>query len=1078
MFRNSRIHLGPWAAVFAVTLWVLASRDLACAQAQNPPQNQPQPKSSNQAQTNDSADPATRDYLSANGLLNRGMNELAVQEYRKFLQAHGNHEKATLARYGLSVALFRLKRFDEAVNELGPLAMISKFEFAPDVELMLGQCQLARQKYAEASAALKSLVAQFPEHELADDGAALLTESQYREGQFKAAVETGDLLMNRWPQSPLRERAEFFAGLARVAQDDQAGAAKAFAGILERFPKGQFADRAALLLAQSLHRGNSLDQAAAQYRAVIDHGTEDQIADAMLGLGTLLQQQNKADEAAQTFDQLIGRFPSGRQAASALVQRGRIAFEKHDTDAAWDALQRATKLEGVPADQAAYWLAKCETARGEFAPAATRLSNAQRDFPESPLQPEISYDRAVALMRAGDSPAALEALKAFRTKFPEHTLAADTLYVQAVIEHQQKHYDASRDACRAFQQKYANHPLAATVAFLAAENEFLAERMPEASEGFASFISKFPKDGQIATAKYRLGTALYRQQKFDEAQRALASVLNGKNTPEAFRRGLLLMGDISFQRDQWANAQKFLDDFLSFGLEQPSADDALLKRGLAVARQGRDDEALMDFAKLIDRFPQSVHRTQAMFERGQILLARKDFDGATQAFNVVLADGKDSRFAPHALNHLASIAMQKQDYAQAAEWYGRVSQAAAGSELEPDAIFQRGQALMAARQFQPAREAFEQLIQRAPKSNLVAQAQAQRAVAISRKGDQAEALKAIDLVQREYASALAPNTLAAIQYEKAWCLRELGRTDEAAQTYRDLIASYQKQQICANAMLELAEIEAAAKRHAEAADLLTRLRALGANGALQISPEIGEPALYRLAVSKYELGKFDETAALCEEFVKQYGASKLLPSAHLFCGEALFKVNKPQPAAAHFKVIVEQFPSDTALGPALLRLGECQATANQWADSEKTFQQYLAKFSDSELWFQAQFGVAWARENQDRRDDAIKDYRSLIERHSGPTAARAQFQIGECLFAKKQFEDAVRELLKVDILYGYAEWSAAALYEAGRCFEELSKPAEARNQFEQVQQKYPETRWAQLAAQRLASLPGRTVPGG
>ena len=108
----------------------------------------------------------------------------------------------------------------------------------------------------------------------------------------------------------------------------------------------------------------------------------------------------------------------------------------------------------------------------------------------------------------------------------------------------------------------------------------------------------------------------------------------------------------------------------------------------------------------------------------------------------------------------------------------------------------------------------------------------------------------------------------------------------------------------------------------------------------------------------------------------------------------------------------------------------------------------------------------------------MQAYQVVVDRHQGPTAARAQFQIGECLFAKGQYDKAVRELLKVDILYDYPQWSAAALYEAGRCFEKLAKTVEARNQFKQVADEYKDTRWAQLAAERLAvnaagSLPGR-----
>jgi len=175
--------------------------------------------------------------------------------------------------------------------------------------------------------------------------------------------------------------------------------------------------------------------------------------------------------------------------------------------------------------------------------------------------------------------------------------------------------------------------------------------------------------------------------------------------------------------------------------------------------------------------------------------------------------------------------------------------------------------------------------------------------------------------------------------------------------------------------------------------------------------------------------------------------------------------------------VVERHASDAVYGPSLLRLGESLAALQRWARSEKAFTDYLERQADSEQWFQAQFGIGWARENQERHDEAIEAYRAVVARHKGPTAARAQFQIGECLFARKQYEDAARELLKVDILYAYPEWSAAALYEAGRCFEALGKTVEARTQFKAVVDKHKQTRWGELAGKRLAALSASVLPG-
>src|SRR5690606_8069568 len=105
-----------------------------------------------------------------------------------------------------------------------------------------------------------------------------------------------------------------------------------------------------------------------------------------------------------------------------------------------------------------------------------------------------------------------------------------------------------------------------------------------------------------------------------------------------------------------------------------------------------------------------------------------------------------------------------------------------------------------------------------------------------------------------------------------------------------------------------------------------------------------------------------------------------------------------------------------------------------------------------------------------RHAEAIESYRRVTDSHTGATAARAQFQIGECLFAMKRLDEAIRELLKVDILYQQSEWSAASLYEAGRCFEEQGRRGEAREQYEQVVNRFGESPWAGLARERMAKL--------
>ena len=238
-----------------------------------------------------------------------------------------------------------------------------------------------------------------------------------------------------------------------------------------------------------------------------------------------------------------------------------------------------------------------------------------------------------------------------------------------------------------------------------------------------------------------------------------------------------------------------------------------------------------------------------------------------------------------------------------------------------------------------------------------------------------------------------------------------------------------------------------------------------------------ERGLYRLGVAQYELGRYEEASETLGRFIEDHDDSETIASGLLLCGESFFKLKKYREALPHLARVVRDHDQSEPHQPALLRLGEVLSHLQNWEESEKAFALYLRQYPDSDVWFQAQFGIGWANENDGAFDDAIEAYRIVVDRHQGATAARAQFQIGECLFAQEKYEEAVRELLKVDILYAYPEWSSAALFEAGKCFEAMNQTGQAKRQYELVQERYSETQWAAMAGERLAALAKRDLPG-
>ena len=79
----------------------------------------------------------------------------------------------------------------------------------------------------------------------------------------------------------------------------------------------------------------------------------------------------------------------------------------------------------------------------------------------------------------------------------------------------------------------------------------------------------------------------------------------------------------------------------------------------------------------------------------------------------------------------------------------------------------------------------------------------------------------------------------------------------------------------------------------------------------------------------------------------------------------------------------------------------------------------------------------------------------------------AQWMIGETYFHQEQYANALRAYLRVEILYAFPRWQAAALLQAGKCHEELGEWTQAAELYSKVLKNYPDTEVANEATDRL-----------
>jgi TolA-binding protein len=293
-------------------------------------------------------------YQAANGLLQRGLFDLAVEEYRAFLRDHAEHEKAPVAHYGLAVCLFRTGKYAAAIDELEPLAKDRTFEFAADVLTMLGQCKAAAGDFDAAARALGRVIEEHGDHKLAAEAGTQLAEVLFKAGKAEDASARCKMVAKRWPEAPQVERVCFIAAMAEMASSHYAEASPHLETLIDRFPKSASRLQADLLLAQCRHHLDRTDEAIGLYREVLKARESPLRPEALYGLAMLLLQKGDAAESVRLLDELIENNPSSPLLSAAYLLRGRAWFEANSFEAAQKSFELASQAAPDSADEPAY----------------------------------------------------------------------------------------------------------------------------------------------------------------------------------------------------------------------------------------------------------------------------------------------------------------------------------------------------------------------------------------------------------------------------------------------------------------------------------------------------------------------------------------------------------------------------------------------------------------------------------------------------------------------------------------------------------------------------------------------------
>lgn len=989
--------------------------------------------------------------------------------------------------------LFSQRKFDLAAEEYQRF-LDTKPEPADEDDALFGLAcaRLFQGRYKDSRAAFQEFLRLAPNHSRARTAWYRLGELSYMLGDLPAAREALErVTADPAPHANL-ETAWIYLGDVRLGLDDPQAARTAYETALKQFPKSRLADRARYGLGRSLAALGETDAAIGALEELVDAGAADWLDKALLQIGKIEMGAGRFAQAEKALARLAEVAPQSALTAEAQLRRGEALARLDRPDDAADLLRPLAADPSQPlAMEAALGLAGVELRRQRPEEALGTLDAALEHAGESPLVPALLY-------RSGEALRALKRDAEARARFlkvaeanPADPWADDAWREAARLALEAGDHAEAAKLASAFPEKFPDSPLGPDVRLIQARAAMAQGEPKTAVEALESLVGT---GGEAANptaspellnkARYELALAYRADGRGDRADALLAELAKGSDK-EVAPDSAFLLGQDHLEAGRFAEALADLKRYLEAAPDGRVADYALAHESAAHLGLGQRDEAAEAVNQLAERFPKS-----AALPPARLRLAEADAEAGESTRAIVqfraLIDATEPA-PPQDLKERAELglarALAKSGDPAAAEPLFDAVIARAKTDAEASSLaLERARAFEAAGKAKEAGALFEKVANAYPKENSALFADLARARLLD-AADPPNPAAAAEILGKLLADQETRARLEAIGQpvdallaEWGWTLADAGKTDEADAAFKELLEAFPNGPHAADARFNLAESANQRRDFAEVVKLLAPMvDAQDANANAPPVPDRLLPdILYRLGRTRIELGEWPAAVKPLDRLINEFPKGDHLREARFLRAEAALRLDQFAEAEAGLSALDAEppGPNDPPNFLSIVRERRLQALIglSRWEDAIAEAERLKPMIAEVAARDPVEFSRGRALLGLGRVDEARAAFQAVIDaRKAGDLAAQAQLMLGETYFHEDRFREALKEFLKVDILYDAPRRQAAALLEAGKVYERLNQWTEAAETYNRLTTRFPDDPLAAEAKDRRAA---------
>lgn len=707
--------------------------------------------------------------------------------------------------------------------------------------------------------------------------------------------------------------AEAYYWLARLMADaDSLEAAEELADRSLQESTHEFTDDALYLSAWIKEGRGDYRQAADLYRRVVDEFPESELqVDAQLRLGVNQARNGYHESALTLFSSLTPRSDRQREELLFYTAESNAALGRHERAIdVYNEFLRSFPASGH-ARAARYGLGWSQLQARQYSPALTTFRTLT-DGNDSLAAAALYQIGAIHTVR-GDTASALNALHELVYRLPYESFSDNAYYQLGRIHYRRENYDSAR------------HYL-----------QIAARQFPESDVRVEAF--------------YLLGESYAALQQYDNAHYSFSRThkVGGESDSPPVRRALYREGVMLYYVGRFNSAVDRLRRYVAENPAGDEIDEATFWLAEALYQDGVYDEAERFYETVVERYPNSRYREQAMYGVPWSQFQQKKFTEAVAAFDRFIKAYPDSDDAIDATIRMADAYRFLRQYDKAIATYESVGGRGGSGARAEEARIRLAEAFIEMKETEKAVAVYRDLVRLYPKSSRLDAYAYSIGTTYFNGGEDSLAVVELERFVNDYPeSEYQANALFLLG--DAWY--NLGNSETALDYYQAVLDRHANSPIIPEAMAGLRFALESMGRGPEAIERIEKFE--------RDNPDRLPADSLALTKGKilFDNAEYTRAEEILRKMIADYPESGLVPDAWYLIGKGREYGGDFEGALATYQQIVRNYPTTDAALEGLIDMASLRLFNEDFAGAGRDFRLFIERFDESGRINEARYGA-------------------------------------------------------------------------------------------------------------------------